>query len=282
MSAAEENALIAWVRAGTGLDANHVIWAQQETSIPSGRYVTLNEVSRREIGHDWITHERKALVIADDAVESVDAGADTLTLTAHGLLTGDGPIRFTTTGTLPAGLAIDTDYWIIKVDADTIQLAARFLDTVSSTPINLTSAGTGTHTLVDTADTVRQGAEMEYVAGGVREILLSVQCFAGVTSGDVASPVGATSPRATLETLRAKSVLPSVRATLLDAGLGLADFGPVQDFGTAMDATIFEPRAQANVRLLAQSEVRESGTIIETFEVDNDLTGSSFWVPEAP
>lgn len=285
MSVAEDSALVAWVRAGTGLDADHVFFAQQErTSYPSGPYITLNELTRRGVGHDWVDHEENPLDLDDDVVEVVSAIADTMTLTAHGLVTGVGPVRFTTTGTLPAPLEGETDCWVIRVDANTIKVAERFLDAMNATPvaIDLTDAGTGTHTLVGTEDTVLPGAEIEYVVRGTREIVVSVQCFAGVTSGDVASPVGASSPRAMLETLRAKSLLPSVRSGLLAAGLGLAEFGPVQDIGRGMDATIFEPRAVASVRFIAMTEVRETGTVIETVELDNEITSTSSWVPEAP
>lgn len=100
-----------------------------------------------------LSNTDKPLVAADDVVESVSAGADTLQLTAHGRKTGDGPMRFTTSGTLPAGLATGTDYWIIVDDADNIQIADSVADAISGTAIDITTAGTGTHTLIDTADT---------------------------------------------------------------------------------------------------------------------------------
>lgn len=91
------------------------------------------------------------LVSADDTVESVSVSLDTLTLTAHGLLTGDGPFRLTTTGTLPAPLALAIDYWVIRIDADTIKLAL----TLGGSAIDISATGSGTHTLSDTATTAR-------------------------------------------------------------------------------------------------------------------------------
>ena len=44
------------------------------------------------------------------AVAAVDAGADTLTATAHGRATGDGPVRIETTGVAPGGLAVATQH----------------------------------------------------------------------------------------------------------------------------------------------------------------------------
>jgi hypothetical protein len=102
-----------------------------------------------------ITNRRRALVVADDTVEAVDLTDNELDLTAHGLETGDGPIRFTTSGTLPTGLATATDYYVIAVNANSISLATSLANAYAGTEIDLTGAGSGTHTLVDTASTQR-------------------------------------------------------------------------------------------------------------------------------
>lgn len=92
-------------------------------------------------------------VVADQAVTSVANASDTFTRVAHGFVTGDGPFQYTTSGTLPAGMALATNYWIIKLTADTYKLATSLENALLGTPLNITSDGTGTHTLVDTADT---------------------------------------------------------------------------------------------------------------------------------
>jgi Protein of unknown function (DUF3383) len=69
-----------------------------------------------------------------------------LTITAHGLNTGDGPVQLTTTGALPTGLSTATNYWVIKVDANTIQLATSLANALAGTFIVLSSNGTGTNT----------------------------------------------------------------------------------------------------------------------------------------
>lgn len=84
------------------------------------------------------------------------AATDICTAVAHGLITGDGPVRASNSGgALPAGLAVDTDYWIIAIagSADTFKLAASRADAFAGTAVNITGAGTGTHTLADTAAT---------------------------------------------------------------------------------------------------------------------------------
>lgn len=73
-----------------------------------------------------------------------NASPGVVTLNAHGLTVGD-PVMFATTGALPAGLTAGVVYFV-----KTVPNANTF--TVSATPegaaINTSSAGTGTHTLV--------------------------------------------------------------------------------------------------------------------------------------
>ena len=92
------------------------------------------------------------LVYADKTFTA--AGTDIVTITGHGLNTGDGPFRTTNSGgALPAGLAVATDYWWIKLTADTGKFAATRGDALTGTAVDITDAGTGTHTLSDTAST---------------------------------------------------------------------------------------------------------------------------------
>jgi hypothetical protein len=79
------------------------------------------------------------------------AGSGTPTLlriVAHGLTTGAGPFTLTTTGTLPAPLTTGTDYYAIVEDADHFQLAWTRAAALADTAIDMSSTGTGTHTLV--------------------------------------------------------------------------------------------------------------------------------------
>ncbi len=56
-------------------------------------------------------------------------------------------VRFTTSGTLPTGLALNTDYWLVRVSATTARVAASYADYVAGTVIAYTDAGSGTHTM---------------------------------------------------------------------------------------------------------------------------------------
>ena len=77
------------------------------------------------------------------------ADTDITTMAGHGFKTGDGPVRVTTSAAdLPAGLATDTNYWIIWLSANTFSFASTEANARAGTAVNITDAGTGTHTLV--------------------------------------------------------------------------------------------------------------------------------------
>jgi hypothetical protein len=81
-----------------------------------------------------------------------------LTITAHGLPTGFGPVRLTNSGgALPTGLLAATDYWVIAVDANTVQLATSLAHALAGTFIAVTDNGTGTQTLNPDLFTVAGG-----------------------------------------------------------------------------------------------------------------------------
>ena len=82
---------------------------------------------------------------------TADAGTDIITMTSttnrpSNILRGTR-VRLTTTTTLPAGLATATDYYVIKVTDSTFQLATSYANAIAGTAINITDAGTGTHTM---------------------------------------------------------------------------------------------------------------------------------------
>lgn len=56
-------------------------------------------------------------------------------------------VRFTTTTTLPTGLSLNTDYWLVRVSATTARVATSLSNAIAGTVIAFTDAGTGTHTL---------------------------------------------------------------------------------------------------------------------------------------
>lgn len=82
---------------------------------------------------------------------TADASTDLCTWTStanipSNVLTGTR-VRLTTTTTLPGGLATATDYYFIKISDTTFKLATSYANAVAGTAINITDAGTGTHTV---------------------------------------------------------------------------------------------------------------------------------------
>jgi hypothetical protein len=75
------------------------------------------------------------------------ATTDISTMAAHGFTTGNGPVRVTTSDTLPTGLAVDTDYYIERLSATTFAFATSIANAQAGTAIDITGTGSGTHTL---------------------------------------------------------------------------------------------------------------------------------------
>jgi hypothetical protein len=70
----------------------------------------------------------------------VDADTDELTIPSHGLTEGLKG-QLTTTGTLPTGLSLATDYFVIVVDENTIQLASSLANAQAGTAVDIESQG---------------------------------------------------------------------------------------------------------------------------------------------
>jgi hypothetical protein len=85
------------------------------------------------------------------ATFTADASTDTMTYTSttnipSNLLTGTR-VRVSTTTTLPSPLLAATDYYLIRVTDTTYKLATTYANAIAGTAIDITTAGTGTHTL---------------------------------------------------------------------------------------------------------------------------------------
>lgn len=103
---------------------------------------------------------------ADYDVSSIATGTDIITLDGDRLelLRGD-TVRWVTTGTAPGGLAEATDYYAIPYQwggTPRIKLASSLANAIAGTAIDITSAGSGSHT-------VRKIAEPRYHGGGAVE-----------------------------------------------------------------------------------------------------------------
>ncbi len=89
--------------------------------------------------YDWIPIPEK-LQIQTIATSQVDTSNNDFDITSHGFLAND-IVQIETTNALPSGLSLETDYYIVRVDADNFGLSA----TRDGSTIALATVGTGTH-----------------------------------------------------------------------------------------------------------------------------------------
>lgn len=106
----------------------------------------------------WMLCQGQAISRADyaDLFEFLNPVVGTATVTiatpgvwtraGHGLYTGQA-VYITTTGALPTGLAQNTTYYVIRVDANTFRLATTLANANAGTAINTTGAQNGVHTI---------------------------------------------------------------------------------------------------------------------------------------
>lgn len=78
------------------------------------------------------------------------AVTDICTKTAHGFKDGL-KVQVSSSVALPTGLVAVTDYFVIVLDANTFKLASSLANAIALTGIDISSTGTGTHTVTPTA-----------------------------------------------------------------------------------------------------------------------------------
>lgn len=96
-----------------------------------------------------------------------EADDEIFTANAHGFETGDGPVRLV--GTVGTGLSTSTDYWVIKINANTFYLATSRANAIAQTAVTYTTdgtgvtivAGTGCSRLVDVATGVDTDSDLD-------------------------------------------------------------------------------------------------------------------------
>lgn len=109
------------------------------------RYAAIEGKNHPPVHPNFVHASPDGDAISPDATPAFTATAatDLLATVGHGL-TADTPIRVSSTGTLPGGLAAATTVYVIAsgLTADVFKVSA----TSGGSAIDITSAGTGTHT----------------------------------------------------------------------------------------------------------------------------------------
>lgn len=102
--------------------------------------VFLGDTSNLVLATGTMTNDRHPLVVADFAITATDQVNDRVTKAAHGLETGDGPFRPTTTaGNLVAG----TNYYAIYYDDDQLSWATSPENAYAGTKVDINADVTG-------------------------------------------------------------------------------------------------------------------------------------------
>lgn len=131
---------------GPGITSTEASYTSDSTAttqeVHNGLLAALNAVTGKNY-----TATFAPLTFTPENFTVADQSTGKLTITGHGLNTGDGPFQLTTTGSLPTGLSTLTDYYVIKFDANTIQLATSRANALAGTFIVLSSNGTPTNTI---------------------------------------------------------------------------------------------------------------------------------------
>jgi len=136
---------------------------------------------------------------------TADTGTDICTYTStanipSNILLGTR-VRLTTTTTLPAPLATATDYYVIKVSDTTFKLATSYANAIAGTAIDITTTGTGTHTITWLLPRYTNGA-------GLNAIFFNSN----------ATPLGAATPNLSLGYTNSSQVASRATPTVLPIG----------------------------------------------------------------
>ena len=82
------------------------------------------------------------------ATVTVDAGTDIFTIASGTVPVTGYPVKVSTTGVIPTGILTTSVYFVIRLSSTTFKLASSVVNANASTALNITDAGTGTHTVV--------------------------------------------------------------------------------------------------------------------------------------
>lgn len=195
-----------------------------------------------------------------DTLTAADAAGDLL-LTHTKDFKDYTKVRFTTTGALPGGLAVDTDYWLVKQSATTSKVATSLANAQGGVVLPYASAGAGTARMGTTIDAVETQVLVGNDTGAARSYHLRNlklwRTWRDDVGGGTASG-GTTSPVPDTTALRVVGVTPADKATdvALTASVVVDFSGPIDcatvtasSFTVAAGAAVVGMRECAGSRL---------------------------------
>lgn len=121
---------------------NMAAWGTAATSVPST--LVLCDYLMAYPGINMNSNSPQTLINSNTFTASSSSG---LLLTYTDDFTTYTQVRFTTTGTLPTGLSLTTDYWLIRQGSTTAKVATSLANAIAGTAIAYTDGGSGTHTM---------------------------------------------------------------------------------------------------------------------------------------
>jgi hypothetical protein len=100
-------------------------------------------------GPEWVILYDRSTNPTAVTIDSVVTATNIFTSVAHGFTTGE-VVRYSTTGTAYGNFTIGAYYYVQKIDADTFYLCSTMANAISvpGTPVNVSSVGSGTHSIV--------------------------------------------------------------------------------------------------------------------------------------
>lgn len=107
---------------------------------------------------------------------AIDETSDQITVTDHGLYTGL-KVRVSSSGTIPTGLAEDTDYWVIVVDDNTFQLASSLSNAVNGVAVDITNKQTGNLTVTPQAPSSVASVNLDDIDPDTNEFICPAHGF---------------------------------------------------------------------------------------------------------
>lgn len=113
-----------------------------------------------------------------DLVVTFTNATDTVNATAHGMVTGEGPVEITNSGgAVPTGLAVATKYWWISTGTNTGQFATSRVNAIAGTPVTFSDDGTGTTTM--------ERADRLIIPASINKVRIGMQAFTTATVGRI-------------------------------------------------------------------------------------------------